>query len=377
MDNIKTTAKTQPHLKQRPDLTENLLQKRPDRRIFSRLYCTLLPFLLFSSISGCSRHDTEDLWLDYHSRLQRILALPELNAQLAAVPELPPVRELYQPLADTKLNVLDLVVLRRCGLQQLVAERNNSLGKTMTVSNQLGYELQLLSQLKPCLQHPELDAELQQKLQLIYLEKQQQLPKVLANFLLTDQTLRQQLHGSQRGIKSGVSITTTLTALQQLGDLKDKVQKADLASLTTTDAAFVNQQVGALYQSQVLADWQYSLRANNSWLSALNAQLDAVDLDVFCKQAQVTDKTQILNNILLQQFIGKIQPCLAELDGMSQQLQPALNRIYQQSGIEAALYQRTEAQHQQLKQQLNHHVAWWQQLQQHCQFKIAAKPGQS
>ncbi|MCT6699538.1 DUF3080 domain-containing protein [Rheinheimera sp. 4Y26] len=365
MANNKTTPQNQQHLTAQPDLPSG------------QLFYALLPLLLCVTLNGCSKSDAEDLWLDYHSRLQRMLALPELDAQLAAVPELPQVRTLYKPLPDSKLNLLDLVVLRRCGLQQLVAERNNSLGKTMTVANQLGYELQLISQLKPCLQHPELDADLQQKLQQIYLEKQQQLPGVLANFLLTDQTLRQQLHGSQRGIKSGVSITTTLTALAQLGDLQDKVQKADLAALTTTDAAFINQQVGALYQSQILADWQYSLRVNNSWLSALNAQLDTVDLDLFCKQPQVKDKTEILNNILLQQFIGKIQPRLAELDGMSQQLQPALNRIYQQSPIATVLYQRTEAQHQALKQQLSHHVAWWQRLQQHCQFKIAAKTGES
>lgn len=365
MANIKTTPQTQQHRKLQPD------------RINRRLFGVLLPLLLCVTLGSCSRPDAEDLWLDYHSRLQRMLALPELAPELTPVPELPPVRQLYQPLADTTLDLLDLVVLRRCGLQQLVAERNNSLGKTMAVANQLGYELQLLNQLKPCLQHPELDADLQQKLQLIYQEKQQQLPQVLANFLLTDQTLRQQLHGSQRGIQSGASITSTLTALQQLGQLQDYVLKKDLAALATTDAAFINYQVGALYQSQLLADWQYSLRQNNGWLSALNAQLDKVNLTAFCQQPQAKDKTQILNNILLQQFIGKIQPHLAELDGMSQQLQPALNRIYQQSPIAAVIYQRTEAQHQTLKQQLNRHVAWWQQLQQRCQFKVAAKEAQN
>ncbi len=365
MANKKTTPQTQQRRKPQPD------------RLSRRLFGALLPLLLCFMLGSCSKPDAEDLWLDYHSRLQRMLALPELAPEPTPVPELPAVRQLYQPLPDTKLNVLDLVVLRRCGLQQLVAERNNSLGKTMTVANQLGYELQLISQLKPCLQHPELDADLQQKLQQIYQEKQQQLPRVLANFLLTDQTLRQQLHGSQRGMQSGVSITSTLTALQQLGQLQDYVLKADLTALATTDAAFINYQVGALYQSQVLADWQYSLRVNNSWLSALNAQLDAVNLEVFCKQPQVKDKTEILNNILLQQFIGKIQPRLAELDGISQQLQPALNRIYQRSPVAATLYQRTESQHQALKQQLSQHVAWWQRLRQHCQFTIAAKPGQS
>jgi len=365
MANKKTIPQPQQHRKPQPD------------RINRGLFGALLSLLLCVTLGSCSRHDAEDLWLDYHSRLQRMLELPDLAPKLTPVPELPPVRQLYQPLPDTKLNVLDLVVLRRCGLQQLVAERNNSLGKTMTVANQLGYELQLVNQLKPCLQHPELDADLQQKLQLIYQEKQQQLPQVLANFLLTDQTLRQQLYGSQRSIQSGVSITSTLTALQQLGRLQDNVLKKDLAALASTDAAFINHQVGALYQSQLLADWQYSLRQNNGWLSALNAQLDHINLDAFCQRPQAKDKTQILNNILLQQFIGKIQPYLAELDGISQQLQPALNRIYQQSPIAAVLYQRTEAQHQELRQQLNRHVAWWQQLQQHCQFKIAAQPGQS
>lgn len=351
-----------------------MVNNQQRQQAFKFQFCSAFAFLLLLLLAGCGRPDAEDLWLDYHSRLQRILVLPDFEPVLLPVPTLPPVRELYQPLPTSKLNLLDLVVLRRCGLQQLLAERNNSLGKTMTVANQLGYELQLLNHLKPCLQHKALDAELQHKLQLIYQDKLAQLPKVLANFLLTDQTLRQQLHGSQRTLKPGASATTTITALQQLVRLQQQLLQRDAATIAQTDAAFINLQVGALYKTQLLADWQYSLRLNNSWLTELNQQLAAVDLREFCHHHQAKDKTEILRNILLQRFIGKIQPYLAELDGISQQLLPLIRQIYQQSVIAPVLYQRTESQHQQLQQQLRWHVAWWQQLQQQCQVNIAANP---
>ncbi len=341
-------------------------------KVMLLLLLVLLPF-----IGSCSKPAAEDLWQDYHSRLARVLDLPELQPELAAVPPLPPVRELYQTLAENKLTLLDLVALRSCGLQQLVAERNNSLGKTMTPANQLGYELQLLHQLQPCLQHPALDSGLRAQLAEIYRQKQQELPVVVDNFFLTDHTLRQQLQGSQRSLQAGETLTVapTMSALRALADMQYQLHRLDNKTIASTNAGVINQQVGQLYQSQLLADWQYSLRLNYSWLKALNQQLEHFDLDKFCQRPQAKPKAEILRNILLQQFIGKIQPYLAELDGISQQLQPLLNRMYQHSAIKTAFYQRTEAQNMALKIQLRRHVAWWQQLQQQCQVKIASKQG--
>ena len=325
---------------------------------------------------SCSRVSADYLWQDYYQRLVRVFELSELAAELtpelAPVPALPAIRDLYQQVPQSTLNLLDLVALRPCGLQQKVAERNNSLGKVMSPANQLGYELQLLTQLKPCLHHPELSKDLQAKLAEIYQQKQQQLPLVLSNFILTDLSLRQQLQGSQRSLHAGepTTIADTQSALTALADLRQNILKFDQYSIGNTDASSINKLVAQLYQSQLVADWQYSLRLNLAWLSAINKQLSKVDLQKFCQSNAAKSKTDILQTILLQRFIQKIQPYLAELDGISHQLQPALNNLYQQSAMTEVLNQRTEAQSNALKAELKKHVFWWQQLQQQCAVKI-------
>lgn len=344
---------------------------RQSKQLLLLCLIAALPLLV-----SCSRTSADYLWQDYYQRLLRVLELselaPELNPQLAAVPALPAIRDLYQHIPASTLNLLDLVALRSCGLQQRVAERNNSLGKIMSPANQLGYELQLLHALKPCLQHPALSKDLQAKLIDIYRQKQQQLPLVLDNFLLTDLSLRQQLQGSQRSLDAGehTSVTDTQTALTALADLRQKLLRLDEQSIASTDANVINGLVAQLYQSQLLADWQYSLRLNLAWLSAINTQLYQVDLPRFCNSSQAKSKTDILQTVLLQRFIQKIQPYLAEIDGISHQLQPALNQLYQQSAMAAVLYQRTEAQNMALKDQVKKHVLWWQQLQQQCAVTI-------
>lgn len=338
----------------------------------------LLLFLvsILPLISSCSRTSADYLWQDYYQRLARVLErpelAPELKPELAPVQTLPAIRDLYQQVPQSSLNVLDLVALRSCGLQQRVAERNNSLGKVMSPANQLGYELQLLNELKPCLQHPALSKDLQAKLIDIYHQKQQQLPLVLDNFLLTDQSLRQQLQGSQRSIKAGAhtSVAATQSALTALADLRQQLLKFDQSSIANNNANSINNLVAQLYQGQLLADWQFSLRLNLAWLSAINNQLHQVDLAKFCKSSQAKAKTDILQTILLQRFIQKIQPYLAEIDGISHQLQPALNKLYQQSAMASVLYQRTEAQNNALKVEVKRHVFWWQQLQQQCAIKM-------
>jgi len=356
-----------------------LLQLSTKLQTKKRLLCGLLALLPL--LGSCSRADADYLWQDYYQRLARVLELsadltpdsaPHSSPELAPVPALPAIRDLYQPLAQSSLNLLDLVALRPCGLQQRVAERNNSLGKVMSPANQLGYELQLLHELKPCLQHPELSKELQAKLAAIYLQKQQQLPTVLNNFLLTDLSLRQQLQGSQRSIKAGAntSVANTQSALIALADLRQQLLSFDEASIASTNAEVINNLVAQLYQSQLLADWQYSLRLNLAWLSAINHRLYQIDLAKFCKSSQAKSKTDILQTILLQRFIQKIQPYLAEINGISHQLQPALNQLYQQSAMSDVIYQRTEAQSDALKAELKKHVFWWQQLQQQCAVKM-------
>jgi hypothetical protein len=351
--------------------------------------CSLLLPILLGSCSPAA----ESLFEDYHSRLARILPLPApaINP-ITALPALPAVREVQQQLPDLRLDLLDLVAIRHCGLQQLVASRNSSLGKVMTAANQLGYELELLQQLSPCLHHPELSHKLQQQLQQMYQQKQQALPLVLSNLLLTDVTLRQQLQGSQRSLSPGAASlgSDTLQALQQLQILQQQVltqSGANAADTTATNqqqqhiseswhTERINQALALLYQGQLLADLQYSVRYSNNQLQTLNQQLAALDLSQWCGKARFNGQVDILLTVFRQIYLGRVQPYLAELDSLNHQLMPTLTALYQHSPFQQLITARFNQPAAELRHQLKTHVRWWQQLQQQCQLQLTATPAQ-
>lgn len=330
--------------------------------------CSLLLGFLILNSSGCSRPDADHLLRDYQQRLDRVLSLTPVDVELAALPPLPAIRDLQQPIAPSQLNLLDLVALRHCNLQQLVAERNNSLGKVMTSSNLLGYEVQLLVAMQPCLNHPELSAKLRADLQLIYAQKQQQLPLMLENFLTSDPTLRKQLSGQPRLLAKGASqaVAEPLTALKNLNLLKQQILAGQQEGYKTLNAEFINQQLGVLYQGNFVADWQFSLRRSNAWLHALDLQLAKVDVASLCRQPA---KLEVLNNILTQIFTTRVQSYLAELDGLSFQLVPELQQLYLGTALQSSVEVRLAQPAMQLRQLLKQHISWYQQLQQQCGTK--------
>ena len=332
-----------------------------------RLRSLLLGLLILNS-SGCSRPDADELLGDYQQRLDRVLSLTPVDVELAALPPLPAIRDLQQQIAPSRLNLLDLVALRHCNLQQLVAERNNSLGKVMTSSSLLGYELQLLVAMQPCLNHPELSTKLRTDLQQIYTQKQQQLPLVLNNFLTSDPTLRKQLSGQPRLLGQGASkaVAEPLTALKNLNLLKQKILTGQQDGFKALSAEFINQQLGVIYKGNLVADWQFSLRRSNAWLHALDLQLAKVDVASLCRQPA---KLEILNTILTQIFTTRVQSYLAELDGLSFQLVPELQQLYLGTALQSSVEVRLAQPALQLRQLLKQHISWYQQLQQQCGTK--------
>lgn len=373
----------------RPQTKPNHLQSLTRPRGVVVGLCSLLWLIL---LGGCSPA-AESIFDDYHSRLARILPLPASAINpIAALPALPAVREVQQQLPDLRLDLLDLVAIRHCGLQPLVASRNSSLGKVMTAANQLGYELALLQQLSPCLRHPELSPQLQQQLQQMYQQKQQALPLALSNLLLTDATLRQQLQGSQRSLSPGAASLSsdTLQALQQLQMLQQQVitQSGAGTAVTTTTLPIeppattsrhterINQALALLYQGQLLADLQFSVRYSNSQLQALNQQLMAVDLHQWCGKARFNGQVDILLTVFRQIYLGRVQPYLAELDSLNHQLMPTLTALYQHSPFQQVITARFNQPAAELRHQLKTHVRWWQQLQQQCELQLTATPAQ-
>ena len=325
------------------------------------LRCCLL-LGIAAGLSACTPYP-ESLLRDYQTRLQRLLPQAQLTESLskAALPPLPEVRALTLPIPAATIDLTDMLALDVCDLETLIAERNSSLGKVQTDAGLLHYELRLLDKLGLCLTTPalsnQLDVELIAILQQIDLQKQQQLPAVFANLLSRDQTLRQQLAGSQRGVAPEQGgRAETLQALQQLNKLRQLVLKHDYRAASKID---INQALGTLHRTQLLADLQHSLRLSQQFFLQLNTDLVTLNNTELCQ----TDRN-IRDNVLQQIFIGRVQSELARLDGMANDLSAALLQLYQQHPLQPAIQERLLAPQQALQQQLRQHVAFWQRWRQ-------------
>src|SRR5690606_30469889 len=97
-------------------------------------------------LAGCGpANDGLALQSDYLERLQRSLDATDFSAfdsRSVSQYRLPPRRERLLALSELRIGLLDLVIdARRCPhLQQLISQRNSSLGKQLMPSQRLGYE---------------------------------------------------------------------------------------------------------------------------------------------------------------------------------------------------------------------------------------------
>ena len=78
-------------------------------------------------------------------------------------------------ITDIRFELLNMLALDSCGLQpnkpslgNLIAERNSSLGKVMTYSTQLQYEIKLLQALEACITDEQAPADLRETLKQTY-----------------------------------------------------------------------------------------------------------------------------------------------------------------------------------------------------------------
>lgn len=326
---------------------------------------TLQGLVLLIGVSACTEAPQAQ-WQDYRERLARVLGVdlagPDAGSAPAALPSVKTAAEF----TEQTITLVELARLHPCGLDSLISERNSSLGKVMTAAVALDYELKLLDLLPACIALPELPTEFKQRLQAIRAEKLQQLPARFQAMLTTDQTLRAQLQGSKRGIDDMSGQSSTRQALQNLqstavllrtfSQSHDVTQRPPAALLTQPWM----QALSDLHQSQRLADLQHSVRQSLLEISSLNEALAAVPLT--CPRGQ----RAVMDQVLQQIFIGRLQPMLAQTDQSITELTPLLLALYHGSPWHEVIRARYLEPKLQLQQQLKRHVSWWQSYQQRC-----------
>ncbi|MDN5517127.1 MAG: DUF3080 domain-containing protein [Pseudomonas sp.] len=292
--------------------------------------------LCFFMLAGCGpANDGLALQSDYLQRLQRSLDAADVNAfdsRSVSQYRLPARRERIQALPELRIGLLDLVIdARRCPhLQQLISQRNSSLGKQLMPSQRLGYEGDLLRAIDNCLPHLQDDSSLKPALQRLANDKRQQLPAVFWNALNGSPEFEHYLRFADQALpRDAQEDSAALDALQRLAHIGAALPAQLPPSAEQLEplyfALYASEQGGQLITS--LASLRHTLDAGSELLEQRQQSRP------LCPLGQATPRGRILQNIFVKFYAGGLQPYLAQVDQRGQQWQAALLQLQGIEGI--------------------------------------------
>lgn len=325
---------------------------------------------LLLSIAACTEQRGDDVLKNYSKRLTHTLNIEQPTLSLPAVAPLAGQRELRQPLPDIRIDLIDAHATRHCSLDMLIGERNSALGRLYPPSKQLSYELRLLKRLQKCFtQDWSHNTDLLQQLQQIYQVKQQSIHIAFNNMLVSDDTLRKELvgHSTLLAVKDVAGFNETVQALTLLQTIQTQIASENWQAASSHD---IEQPLQVLYHYNFLGRLQYSLRYSAHWLAQINEKLAGVSTTQLCRHGPQTEQLAITGNLFRRFFIPEVQQYMTDLTRYQQQLWPLLHSLYQDTALLPALEQRYNHSYQQMREQLNWHVQWWQTLNTQCGLKL-------
>ncbi|NOJ00801.1 DUF3080 domain-containing protein [Vibrio kanaloae] len=316
-------------------------------------------FCLAVMLAGCFSDGPGDLFDDYQTKIARVQDAEELKEDWE-FESLPRKRELLLDVPTLSIGLIDSYQLRQCGLFNLIAERNSVLGKVADQFRNYDYQVALLAGVGKCISSNELDPEIVELLREIEQQKLAQFPLHQWNLIYASDAMQSQMRGSQ-WVRAdiGDQVRQTSDALQHI----NQVLNIPLVSGKTTEVQEV------LEKSSTLGDLYYSLAHASVELNTITKQLTTFDANIICGKQRDTTKFRYLNNVFDQQYIGKVQPYMAQLDSYYQQLAPQLGMFNAQPDLHSYYFPIQDA-HQAFRASTRRHVDYWQQLFKRCGRKV-------
>ncbi|MEZ8038185.1 DUF3080 domain-containing protein [Vibrio sp. 1F263] len=329
------------------------------RRVISSLLVRSTLLCLTMVLTGCFDDSPQNYFDDYQTKIANVQDADEIQ-QDWELDSLPRKRELFIEVPSLSIGLIDSYQLRQCGLFNLIAERNSVLGKVADEFRNYDYQVALLEGVGQCLSNNELDPEIVELLKEIEQQKLAQFPLHQWNLIYASEAMQSQMRGSQwLRADIGEQVRQTRDALEHI----NRALNTPLVSGKTTEV-----QEG-LEKSSTLGDLYYSLSRASVELDTITKQLSTFDANIICGEQRDTTKFRYLNNVFEQQYIDKVQPYMAQLDGYYQQLAPQLAMFDAQPELHSYYFPIKEA-HQAFRSSTRRHVDYWQQLFKRCGRKV-------
>ena len=329
------------------------------RRVISSLLVRSTLLCLTMVLTGCFDDSPQNYFDDYQTKIANVQDADEIQEDWE-LESLPRKRELFIEVPSLSIGLIDSYQLRQCGLFNLIAERNSVLGKVADEFRNYDYQVALLEGVGHCLSNNELEPEIVELLREIEQQKLAQFPLHQWNLIYASEAMQSQMRGSQwLRADIGDQVRQTSDALEHI----NQALNIPLVSGKTTEV-----QEG-LEKSSTLGDLYYSLSRASAELDTITQQLTTFDANIICGKQRDTTKFRYLNNVFEQQYIDRVQPYIAQLDGYYQQLAPQLAMFDAQPELHSYYFPIQDA-HQAFRSSTRRHVDYWQQLFKRCGRKV-------
>lgn len=336
----------------------------------------LLPLLLCLPLFGCERNGSETRFETYHQRLANVLEAPADTPPETQLPPLPDIRDLILPIEEIRIGLLDAYELRECGLFQLIAERNSTLGKLQDKTRQMRYELLFMDGLEYCLSSLPEDSDLLPQLEQFHRLKRHQLSRYLWNMLTTGEEWRRQLNLFTHAfpLDAFPGAAENQEAMRYLQHIHQIIVRGETLPPNQAEGLLHHQE--AIHTFRYFGQLVYSMARASDWLNTTTQLLETHESSVICETNRNQQQAEYLSNVFYRFYAADLQPYLAELDSQYQQIQgPLLDLLeppkelspqfspYYQYYVAGQLYQE-------YRQAILDHVQFWQRTFKRCNIKV-------
>ncbi|MET3999457.1 DUF3080 family protein [Marinobacterium sp. MBR-109] len=344
-----------------------------------RMLITTLALVL---LSACSTESPEARLEDYASRVANAIDYPIKLELDTTIPPYPQTRDRLLEIPELREGIVEVFDLRRCGLMELIGERNSSLGKLALPSQRMLYELRFLPPLRRCIEQlkqqserDENEDELLQRLQRIERIKREQLPRVLSNAIFNSSEMTSQFSRTHAALsmEQAQQSGALQPALQRFEQLLRLSQQPDWQLPSWSEQ--LEQSYAELHARPFGAPWLKSLNMLTQTLDqtagAINARLDERPI---CFNNRPNNRARIIQSVLNGWYANELQPMMSALHRSGEQWRDGLEPLYTELPMSPALkeyFQATLSDHhnslwQRYIRARDRHTAAWQRLLGQC-----------
>lgn len=284
---------------------------------------------IFLSLTACDPFSQPESMLDTY--VERVASVLDGEAELTpvmAVPQLPRKRARVRELPDLDLGMLDFLSLYGCELQYVISERNSILGRVMHPAGLLHYELRFVRSAETCLEKIDSARRAQRIVDAIEI-KRGALSDVMWNAVWSSREIEAFLtrsKGLQRVDVDRDMASAMAGDLRALGAVAERIEQGEVPDL---DANALD----GIYQR-----WQSRPMAGQVIRSAalIAVRLDDVsrliearlgDQPVCARPDHQPRAALNMQGMFMTVYIGHVQPYLAEVQRVRDELMPALQDL--------------------------------------------------